>query len=63
MSKRGFWGKAYIVLCFEKYTSMFPPPPGILAGSFHWKSPVFVFRESAGRGGFLGCWDEGFEDC
>lgn len=50
MSKRGFWGKAYIVLVY-RYVS---PPPRNFGGEFSLESPVFVFRESAGRGDFWG---------
>jgi len=46
--ERGFGGKAYIVLCFEKYTGMFPPPPppprgGGGGGWVVWGVLVFFF--------------------
>ncbi len=47
--ERGFGGKAYIVLCFEKYTGMFPPPPPLDSAG------------GGGGGGFGAFWGVGMK--
>ena len=71
MSKGGLGGK-HISFFVSKSTQVCfppPPPPRNFSGEFSLEKSCFCVSRISRTGGgggvwsFLGCWDEGFEDC
>lgn len=52
--ERGVLGESIYPSFVSKSTQVCVPPPRNYSGEFSLESPVFVFRESAGRGTFWG---------